>query len=148
VERTISHVSTAICSHVWITYEVIELKLGKGVIEGGLDSLGVVLSVPELRGDENVLTLDAELLEGALDTLGNLLLVLVAGWWKISSAYFSGYKGHSSHSYPTTPPRGKPSPTFTQSGRFAVVIVVRGVGLRRAYGMMVDSWCTYIFARS
>jgi hypothetical protein len=47
-----------------------------------------VLSVPELRGDEDVFTFDVELLEGALDALSYLFLVLVAGWWDISSAQF------------------------------------------------------------
>ena len=38
-----------------------------------------MLAVPELGSDEDILTLDVELLEGALDTDGDFLLVLVDG---------------------------------------------------------------------
>jgi hypothetical protein len=39
--------------------------------------LALVVVVPELGGDEDVLTLDEALADGALDTLTSLLLVLV-----------------------------------------------------------------------
>lgn len=73
---------------VYFTYKVLKLELGKGVIKSSLDRFGVVLCVPKLGGNEYVLTLDAELLEGALDALSDLLLVLVAGWWNNSSVIF------------------------------------------------------------
>lgn len=62
-----------------MTYvEVVELKLGESVIEGSLNKLGAVAVVPQLGGDEDVLTAETgDLLEGLLDTLGDLLLVLV-----------------------------------------------------------------------
>lgn len=68
------------------TYKVLKFKLSKSIIKSGLHSLGVVLSVPQLRCNEHIFTFDSELFEGALDTLGDLFLVLVAGWWKILSA--------------------------------------------------------------
>lgn len=98
------------------TYKILELELSKGVVECRLDRLWVVLSVPQLRGDENVLTLDAEVLEGALDTLSDLLLVLVAGWWKILSAQF--FRLIEAIAPIATPPahRGAPQPSITGSG--------------------------------
>lgn len=39
--------------------------------------LALVVVVPELGGDKDVLTLDEALADGALDTLASLLLVLV-----------------------------------------------------------------------
>lgn len=59
--------------------KVVEATLGKAVVESLLDNVGVVLAVPELGGDEDILTLNVELLEGALDTNGDFLLVLVDG---------------------------------------------------------------------
>lgn len=49
---------------------VLELGHGQGM-------LALVVVVPELGGDEDVLTLDEALADGALDTLTSLLLVLV-----------------------------------------------------------------------
>lgn len=71
------------------TYKILELKLGQSVIESSLDSLGIMLGVPKLGRDEDVFALDAKLLESTLDALSDLLLVLVAGWWKNSSVEFS-----------------------------------------------------------
>jgi len=66
-----------------VEVEILELKLGKGIIEGSLDGGRVVLRVPELGCDEDVLTLEAwDVLEGTLDAVRDLLLVLVANWWK------------------------------------------------------------------
>lgn len=64
-----------------IEIKVVELELGKGVIKSSLNMLRVMLSVPELGCDEDVLTLEAgNVLEGTLDALSDLLLVLVADW--------------------------------------------------------------------
>lgn len=60
-----------------VEVEVVELQLGEGVVEGLLDVLGAVGVVPQLGGDEKVLTLDAKLLDALVQTLGHLLLVLV-----------------------------------------------------------------------
>lgn len=49
---------------------VLELGHGQGM-------LALVVVVPELGGDKDVLTLDEALADGALDTLASLLLVLV-----------------------------------------------------------------------
>ena len=66
-----------------VEVEILELKLGKGIIEGSLDGGRVVLRVPELGCDEDVLTLEVwDVLEGTLDAVRDLLLVLVANWWK------------------------------------------------------------------
>jgi hypothetical protein len=59
-----------------VQVEVFEAELSKAVVKGGGDVLGSVLRVPELGGDENVLTLDA-LAESSLEGVGNLLLVAV-----------------------------------------------------------------------
>lgn len=88
----LSWVLTTTTVFAWVTYKVVKLELSQGIVEGSLNRLGVMLGVPELGSDEHVLTLDAELLECALDTLSDLFLVLVAGWWNISSASFSGHK--------------------------------------------------------
>jgi hypothetical protein len=77
-----------------------------------------VLSVPELRGDEDVFTFDVELLEGALDALSYLFLVLVAGWWDISSAQFLRMKEAIAPKLPHHPTAGQSSPTCTGSGCF------------------------------
>ena len=67
-----------------VEVKVFKLELGEGVIESSLDVLRVVLSVPELGCDEDVLTLEAwNVLEGTLNALSDFLLVLVADWWKI-----------------------------------------------------------------
>ena len=59
-----------------VQVEVVEAELSKAVVKGGSDVLGSVLRVPELGGDEDVLTLDA-LAESSLEGVGNLLLVAV-----------------------------------------------------------------------
>lgn len=100
-------------------YEVVKLKLGKSIIESSLDRLGVMLGVPELRSDEDVFTLDAELLECALDTLSDFFLVLVAGWWNISSASFSGIKKAIASRATPPPHRGAPGPIYHGVWRFA-----------------------------
>ena len=62
-----------------VEIEVFELELGERVVKRGLDMGGVVLRVPELRGDEDVFTLEAgDVGEGTLDALRDLFLVLVA----------------------------------------------------------------------
>jgi len=55
-----------------VTYPVSELLLGNGD-----DTLLLVERVPELGDDEEVLTLDEAVLNGAGDTLTSLLLVAV-----------------------------------------------------------------------
>lgn len=60
-----------------VEVEVIKLELGERVIEGLLDVLWAVGVVPQLGSDEQVLTLDAEFLDALVQTLGDLLLVLV-----------------------------------------------------------------------
>jgi hypothetical protein len=70
-----------------VQVEVLELELGEGVVEGRLDVGRVVLSVPELRGDKDVLTLEAgDVLEGTLERGRDLFLILVADWWNYSLA--------------------------------------------------------------
>jgi hypothetical protein len=59
-----------------VQVEVLEAELSKAVVKGGSDVLGSVLRVPELGGDEDVLTLNA-LAESSLEGVGNLLLVAV-----------------------------------------------------------------------
>jgi hypothetical protein len=81
-----------------------------------------VLSVPELRGNEDILTLDVELLEGAFDALSNFLLVLVAGWWKILSAQFLRMKVAIAPKLPHHPTAGQSSPTCTGSGYFVLKV--------------------------
>lgn len=65
--------------HSGKTYvKVVELKLLEGLVESSLDVLGLVVVVPQLGSDPDVLTLEAgDLGEGLLDTLGDLGLVLV-----------------------------------------------------------------------
>lgn len=60
-----------------VEVEVVQLQLGEGVVQGLLDVLRAVGVVPQLGGDEEVLALDAELLDALVQALGNLLLVLV-----------------------------------------------------------------------
>ncbi len=61
-----------------VEVEVFKAELGKGVVEGGRHILGLVAVVPQLGGDEDVLTLQARhLSKGTLEALANLLLVLV-----------------------------------------------------------------------
>jgi len=59
-----------------VQVEVLKTELGKAVVESSGNVLGLVLRVPELRCDEDVLTLNA-LGESLLECLGNLLLVAV-----------------------------------------------------------------------
>lgn len=59
-----------------VQVEVVETELSKAVIKGGSDVLGSVLRVPELGGDEEILTLDA-LAESSLEGVGNFLLVTI-----------------------------------------------------------------------
>jgi hypothetical protein len=62
-----------------VEVEVVQLELGERVVEGGFDVRRVVLRVPELGRDEDVLTLKArDVGKGALDSLGDFLLVFVA----------------------------------------------------------------------
>lgn len=62
-----------------IQVEVVQFELSKRVVERGFDMLRVVLCVPKLRGDEDVLTLQArDVVQGTLDALGDFLLVFVA----------------------------------------------------------------------
>lgn len=60
-----------------VEVKVVKLELGERVVEGLLDVLGAVGVVPQFGGDEDLLTLDAELLEALVQALGDLLLVLV-----------------------------------------------------------------------
>lgn len=60
-----------------VQVEVVELQLGEGVVEGLGDDVGVVGVVPQLGGDEEVLALEAKLLDALVQALGDLLLVLV-----------------------------------------------------------------------
>lgn len=137
-----------------VEVEILELELGEGVIEGGLDVGRVVLRVPELGGDEDVLALEArDICKGALDTLGDLLLVLVSGWWKICQLAFfhsvAGFgHGHSSlrRSSANPPPRGsrpRHLQQFLDSRDFANGAKDGGIEGFCAWGLF-----TYIFARS
>lgn len=60
-----------------VQVEVVELELGEGVVQGLLDDLGAVGVVPQLGGDEEILSLETKVLETLVKTLGDLLLVLV-----------------------------------------------------------------------
>lgn len=61
-----------------VQVQVFELKLSKASIERSLNDLRAVLAVPQLRGNKQVLTLEAgNILVGTLDSIGNLTLVLV-----------------------------------------------------------------------
>lgn len=63
-----------------VEVQVAQLELSKAGIQGSLDDLRAVLAVPQLGGDEEVLTLEAgNILVGALDAVRNLTLVLVDG---------------------------------------------------------------------
>jgi hypothetical protein len=63
-----------------VQVEVVELQLSKAIVESLLNDGGVVLGVPELGCDEDVLALEAgDVLVGTLDALGDLALVLVDG---------------------------------------------------------------------
>lgn len=58
--------------------EVVQTKLLQGIVQRGLNLLGLVAVVPQLGGDEDVLALQAgDLGEGLLDALADLALVLV-----------------------------------------------------------------------
>lgn len=64
-----------------IEVKVVKLELGKGVIKSSFNVLRVVLGVPELASDEDILTFEAgNVLEGTLDAISDFLLVLVADW--------------------------------------------------------------------
>lgn len=60
-----------------VEVKVVELELSEGVIEGLLNVLGAMGVVPQLGGDEEVLALETELFDALVQTLGDLLLVLV-----------------------------------------------------------------------
>ena len=61
-----------------VEVQVLELELLEAVVQRSLDVFGLVLGVPELGGDEDVLTLQAwHLGESLLDAFGNFLLVSV-----------------------------------------------------------------------
>jgi hypothetical protein len=73
-----------------VEVKVLESQLGKGVIKRSLDGGRVMLSIPELGGDEDVFALEAwDVLESTLDAICDFFLVLVADWWKNSLAYIS-----------------------------------------------------------
>lgn len=59
-----------------VQVEVVEAELSETVVESGGNIVGPVLRVPELRCDEEILTLDA-LAESLLEGLSDLLLVAV-----------------------------------------------------------------------
>ena len=59
-----------------VKVEVVEAELGKAVVESRGNIIGLVLRVPELRCDEEVLALDT-LAECPLESLSNLLLVAI-----------------------------------------------------------------------
>jgi hypothetical protein len=62
-----------------VEIKVVKLKLSKRVIKGGLNGGRIMLGIPELRGDEDVLTLQTgNVFEGTFDAFGDLFLVLVA----------------------------------------------------------------------
>lgn len=107
-----------------VEVEVVELELGEGVVESGFDVFGVVLRIPQLGGDEDILTLEARNLgERLLDALGNFLLVLVAVvGGKLSAVNFSdGNRAMEPQARnPSTcgrpsPPRGRSSTSFAET---------------------------------
>lgn len=60
--------------------QVVQLKLRQTLVQGLLDVVGVVLGIPQLGGDEDILALQPrDILVGAFDTRGNLSLILVDG---------------------------------------------------------------------
>lgn len=60
-----------------VEVQVIELEVLKGGLEGSGDLGGSVGVVPELRGDPDVVSRLSRLLEVALDSVSDLVLVLV-----------------------------------------------------------------------
>lgn len=60
-----------------VEVEVVKLQLGEGVVERLLDMLRAVGVVPQLGGDEKVLSLETKVLQALVETLSDLLLVLV-----------------------------------------------------------------------
>lgn len=60
-----------------IEVEVVDTKVGKLLAGDRLNLVAVVEGVPELRDEEELLTLDETVLDGAGDTLANLDLVAV-----------------------------------------------------------------------
>jgi hypothetical protein len=62
-----------------VEIEVFKLKLGKSIVESSLNVRRIMLGVPELGRDEDVLTLEARNVgEGTLNSLGDFFLVFVA----------------------------------------------------------------------
>lgn len=65
-------------NEAWTHIKVVKTELLEGVIESTGNLLRAVLVVPELAGDEDVLTLEAgDIVESLLDALADLTLVLV-----------------------------------------------------------------------
>lgn len=60
-----------------VQVEVVDVPVGELLAADGLDFVAVVEAVPELGDDEEVLTLDETILDGAGDTLTALDLVAV-----------------------------------------------------------------------
>ena len=60
--------------------QVVQLQLRQTLVQGLLDVVGVVLGIPQLGGDEDILALQPrDILVGAFDPSGNLSLILVDG---------------------------------------------------------------------
>lgn len=73
-----------------VKVEVFELELLQGVLEGSLDVLGLVGVVPELGGDEHLLTLYTS----SLDSLTNFVLRRIGTNSSLVSAVFPMVKGN------------------------------------------------------
>jgi len=75
-----------------VEVKVLKTELLQTVIQSSLDLLGVVLRVPELRGNEDILSLEArDLSKGLLQGLGDLGLVSVdLGQIQVSVANLEG----------------------------------------------------------
>lgn len=62
-----------------VEIQVFETELRQAIVKRGWYILGAMLRVPELGGDEDILTLEAgnATIEGLLESLGNFLLVAI-----------------------------------------------------------------------
>lgn len=62
-----------------VEIKVVQLELGKRIVERSFNMSRIMLGVPELGCNENILTLEAlDVFQGTLDALRNFFLILVA----------------------------------------------------------------------
>lgn len=62
-----------------IEIKVVKLEFGEGVVKSSFDVGWIMLSIPELRCDEDILPLKAlDIFQRAFDTLRDFFLILIA----------------------------------------------------------------------